>query len=98
MSDDNFGLPVETLIKIKQCLSAYEAIQWVKVFGSRATGTYRKGSDIDLAYASKQDITGRLLTALNGLPTPYQFDVVHYDTLDNARLKAEIDEWGRALV
>lgn len=58
--------------------------------------THRPASDIDLAYSTwtTSDITGRLLTELDELPTPYQFDVTHYDTLDHPELKDHIDRVG----
>jgi predicted nucleotidyltransferase len=94
----SFGLPERTLNEIRQCLARYPRLDWVKVYGSRAMGSYEPGSDIDLAYSGPEDITAELLTALDELPTPYLFDVTYYDALTHEGLKAHIDRVGQFLV
>jgi predicted nucleotidyltransferase len=89
-----FGLSPKTLAAIIQCLQQYPEIAWVKIYGSRAMGNYQRGSDIDLAYSSPADITGKLHEALDNLPTPYLFDVTHYESLAHEGLKAHIDRVG----
>ena len=92
-----FGLPPQTLQQIKDCLSRYPQIEWVKVYGSRAKGNYKRGSDIDLAYVSQEDISGKLLADLDELPTPYLFDVTHYNSLEHTQLKEHIDRIGQII-
>lgn len=92
-----FGLSAETLAAINHCLQQYPDIVWVKIYGSRAKGDYERGSDIDLAYSSPADCTADLLEALDNLPTPYLFDVTHYETLKHEGLKAHIDRVGRVI-
>jgi uncharacterized protein len=89
-----FGLSTETLAKIITCLQQYPDIVWVKIYGSRAKGTHERGSDIDLAFSSPHDFSADLLAALDELPTPYLFDVTHYDSLKHEGLKAHIDRVG----
>ena len=69
----------------------------MKIYGSRARGDHRKGSDIDLAFFSEsdEDLSSRLSWELDDLPTPYLFDVVNYDKLKNNPLKKEIDQHGK---
>jgi uncharacterized protein len=93
-----FGLPVETLQQIKQCLATYPELSWVKVYGSRAMGSYHAGSDIDLAFSCNEDISSQLLASLDALPTPYLFDVTHYNSLTHQGLKAHIDQVGQLLI
>jgi uncharacterized protein len=88
------GLPDATVAKIQACLQQYPQLEWVKVYGSRAKGNYRAGSDIDLAYSSATNITGSLWDALDQLPTPYQFDVTHLQTLSHPELRAHIERVG----
>lgn len=92
-----FGLSAETLAAINHCLQQYSDIVWVKVYGSRAKGDYERGSDIDLAYSSPTDCSADLLEALDNLPTPYLFDVTHYESLKHQGLKAHIDRVGRVI-
>lgn len=89
-----FGLTDKTLHLIQACFKQYPEINWVKIYGSRAKGNYQRGSDIDLAFSSAVDYSGDLLTALDELPTPYLFDVTHYETLKHEGLKAHIERVG----
>ncbi len=76
-------------------------IECVIIFGSRAMGNYKKGSDVDLAIVGKmatRDVARRLSLALNEtVLLPYYFDVVSYREIQNCDLKAHIDENGIVL-
>lgn len=97
---NNFGLPENTLFQIKNYLSQIEEIEAIKIFGSRVKGTYKKGSDIDIALFG-ENLTDKLLkhisNELDELPTPYKFDVIDYKTIENENLKSEIDRYGIVL-
>ena len=43
-----FGLPPATLDKLNSVFAQHNAIDSVVIYGSRAKGNYRPGSDIDL--------------------------------------------------
>lgn len=94
---NNFGLPEQTFLLIKNYLSQIEEIETIKIFGSRAKGTFKNGSDIDIALFGEK-LTDKLIRhisfELEELPTPYKFDVIDYKTIDNENLKSEIDEFG----
>ncbi len=94
-----FGLPQKTITQLKSVFKKYPEITQVKIYGSRATGQYRRGSDIDLAFFSRsgKDLSSNLLWELDDLPTPYLFDLVNYNTLDENPLKEEIDKYGTVL-
>lgn len=89
-----FGLSPETLAAITTCLQQYPEIAWVKIYGSRAKGNYERGSDIDLAFSGPTNCAADLLETLDNLPTPYLFDVTHYDSLKHRGLKEHIDRVG----
>lgn len=89
-----FGLSSETLAAINTCLQQHPEIVWAKIYGSRAKGDYERGSDIDLAFSSLADCSADLLEALDNLPTPYLFDVTHYESLKHQGLKEHIDRVG----
>ena len=89
-----FGLSAEVLTAITTCLRQFPDIVWAKIYGSRAKGTYQRGSDIDIAFSSPIDCSADLLEALDNLPTPYLFDVTHYESLKHEGLKAHIDGVG----
>lgn len=64
-------------------------------FGSRAKGTNKPGSDIDLALLSPMvswQTKARIHAVLEEeSPIPYFFDVVHWNTLTNENLKHKIE-------
>ena len=66
----------------------------MKIYGSRAKGDYQRGSDIDLAFSSPVDYSAELHEALDELPTPYLFDVTHFETLRHKELKEHIERVG----
>ncbi len=45
---DKFGLPDRTIELINNLFASFKEINEVKIFGSRARGDFKKGSDIDL--------------------------------------------------
>ena len=89
-----FGLSTEVLAAITTCLRQFPDIVWAKIYGSRAKGNYQRGSDIDIAFSSPIDCSADLLEALDNQPTPYLFDVTHYESLKHEGLKAHIDRVG----
>lgn len=96
---DNFGLPDKTIKMIKNLFHSYSEISEVKIFGSRAKGDYKTASDIDLAIFGVIDekLLRHITFELDELSTPYKFDVLNYDTIDNEALKQNIDKYGKLL-
>lgn len=94
---NNFGLSEKTIEIIKKLLSNYQQIKEVKIFGSRAKGNYKLSSDIDLALFGNIDdkLLRHIASELDELPTPYQFDVLNYNDIDNENLKNNIDKFGK---
>ncbi|MDY0220195.1 MAG: nucleotidyltransferase domain-containing protein [Desulfobacterium sp.] len=94
-----FGLKPETIAIIIKEISSFKEISHAVVFGSRAKGNYKKGSDIDIAIKGHQitdDTVVRLSTRLNQeAPIPYFVDVVHYEGITNRELVDHIDRVGK---
>ena len=95
-----YGLKNDTLKKNLNVLRRYKQIHDVILFGSRAIGTYKNGSDIDLCL--KGDLNTKLLlnimTDLDSLFLPYEVDLSIYDKIDNDDLKEHIDRVGIKLM
>ena len=96
-----FGLPQRDTDLIVQTLASFAEVEEAVIFGSRAMGHAKCGSDVDLALKGRNlDFTtvARIKFVLDEeLPLPYFFDVVHYDSLTNPALKAHIDDKGKVL-
>jgi predicted nucleotidyltransferase len=88
------GLPPQTLAQIQAVLVSFPQIHWLKLYGSRAMGNYRPGSDIDLAFSSPVDYTGQLAGAFEELPIPYQVDITHWESLAHDGLRQHIEQVG----
>ncbi len=92
-----FGLSDRDLTKITDLLRSVSDIQLAKIFGSRAKGNYREGSDIDIAIeAPTMDHTQylRLRTKLDDLMLPYKIDLVVMHQIDNEALIEHITRVG----
>lgn len=93
-----YGVTPESFRLILESFSKYPQIREVVLFGSRAKGTCKKGSDIDLAIKGDRpmpDIALNLQALLNEeLPIPYKVDVVDYHSLSHPDLIEHIDQAG----
>ena len=91
----NFGLPQRTLDELLSYFNNNPDIEKVLIYGSRAKGNYRNGSDIDLAiWTDNHKTFFSISSELNDLPTPYKFDVTDYKTLTHEGMKNSIDQDG----
>lgn len=93
----NHGLSAETLEEITRVLAAEPAVERAVLYGSRAKGTHRTGSDIDLALSGKgltYDALGSILLAFDEGPLPYRFDVAILDRIKHAALLDHIHRVG----
>ncbi|OIJ18064.1 DNA polymerase III subunit beta [Anaerobacillus alkalidiazotrophicus] len=93
-----FGLLDKDLHYITKAIKKYAEIERVKVFGSRALGNYKKGSDVDMAIFG-ESINGKIVAGLSDIlneeyPLPYFFDVIHYESISNQKLAEHIDNSG----
>ena len=92
-----FGLSQKDLTSITLLLKSYPEVEQALIFGSRALGSYKRGSDIDIAlFGNIEDATILAISSqLNEeLVLPYFFDVLNYDALTNPELKDHIDRVG----
>lgn len=91
ISDKSYALMLNTF-------SQDNTIKSVTLFGSRAMGNHKQGSDIDLSVRFDAIKNNKLATKLNQeLPMPYYFDVLDYDVLENTTLKTHINDFGKVI-
>ncbi|MDF1644237.1 MAG: nucleotidyltransferase domain-containing protein [Pseudomonadales bacterium] len=93
-----FGLDHQTISRIQSVFYRYPEVVQVIIYGSRAKGNFRNGSDIDLTLRG-DGLTGQLLSLirsdLDELNTPYLFDISIQEQLDSADLEEHIKRVGK---
>jgi predicted nucleotidyltransferase len=98
---NDLGLTARDRKHLQSAMQKFPEIEKAIIFGSRAMGNSKKGSDVDLAIVGKNITSAtalRLRTLLNDeLPLPYFLDIVRYETITNENLKRHIDEYGVVL-
>lgn len=95
-----FGLSPAVLAQMQAVFSHYPALEVVKIFGSRAKGSFHERSDIDLvAFGSNLDRfqIADILQSLEETDIPYLIDLQPYDALKNPRLIDHIDRIGKVI-
>lgn len=92
-----FGLADNVIQSIQQVFESNSKVDEVIIFGSRAKGNYREGSDIDLAVKG-YDITFKDILKLKGslddLNLPYEIDIVNYAKIKDEEVIEHIDRVG----
>lgn len=96
-----YGLLDRDFKYILEAVKQYPEITEVVLFGSRALGNYKKGSDVDLAIIGEKvdrKVIRRLSDDLEEkYPLPYFFDVISYEDISNEELKKHIDSLGKSI-
>ena len=91
------GLSPQTVGQITTVLARFPALERAVLFGSRAKGTHKPGSDIDLSLTGEQldwRIVGKIYDALDDLLLPYSFSLIHLDAATDAEVAAHIARVG----
>jgi predicted nucleotidyltransferase len=85
------------LAVLRSTLRRFPAVRVARVFGSRATGTARRASDLDLAIYAPDAGSGDwldLCDALENAPLIYELDLVRAERALNPRLREKIEREG----
>jgi len=95
----SYGLLERDIETITQAISKFPEISQTILFGSRAKGNYKPGSDVDLAIKGAE-ISYATVSSLSfmlneELMLPYFFDIVHYEKITEPKLIQHIDRVGR---
>ena len=85
----NHGLSAATVAKIHGVLSRHPEVEQAILYGSRAKGNFKPGSDIDLTLTGSgldTRIRGRIDEELDDLLLPYEFDLSLFSELTHPEL------------
>ncbi len=82
-----YGLPDATIQKICAVLAKFPQVERAVLYGSRAKGDFKNGSDIDLTLYSGADLTlnglSKIMDELDDLLLPYTIDLsIFHDISD----------------
>ena len=94
-----FGLRDTDIEKIVSVFTQYAEIEKAILYGSRAKGNYRNGSDIDLTLVGNVDFTTllKIENQLDDLLLPYKIDLSVLHKIENEDLLEHIDRVGKIL-
>jgi uncharacterized protein len=94
----NYGLKDADLKIICNVFHNEGKIEEAIIFGSRAQGNYKNGSDIDIALKGKEidaGIISQISYQLNEETLlPYKFDIINYNAISNKDLVDQINQTG----
>ena len=92
-----YGLKEETVSDIKAVFAGCKDIETVILYGSRAKGNYKKGSDIDLTLTGNNlcsDIVFKVDRLIEELYLAYTFDISIFANIRNQSLIDHIERVG----
>ena len=94
------GIPQEAQRRLLDVVTRHPVVKEVWLYGSRAMGRHRPGSDIDLTVKgeglSHGDLVGWMV-AIDDLLLPWQVDLSPYKDL-SGELRAHLERVGRRLI
>jgi predicted nucleotidyltransferase len=97
----NSGISEKIIGQLRILFSTNSKIEEAIIFGSRAKGTHRPGSDIDIALKGKSitlDDVLNLSIAIDELWIPNKVDLVIYDRITEPELKRHIEQVGISII
>ncbi len=95
-----WGLSAHTLATVRAVLARHPEIDRAVLYGSRALGTFREGSDIDLVLtgsAVTEATRGAVWSELDDSEIPYMVDVAVLAAIGNPALRDHIQRVGVVL-
>tara|TARA_B110000879_G_C10914821_1_gene409740 strand:- start:120 stop:458 length:339 start_codon:yes stop_codon:yes gene_type:complete len=94
------GLSAEVISKSQQIFTHFSEIEEVVLYGSRAMGNYRIGSDIDITIKLQSEVKpsitllSKISMAIDDLDLIYSFDISFFSQIDNENLVEHINTQG----
>ena len=95
---NRFGLLDTDIETIVRTLSKFPKVEQAYIFGSRAKGNFKSGSDVDIALKGSEldfDTLSQISYLLNEeTPLTYKFDIFNYNSINEPTLQEHIDRIG----
>jgi predicted nucleotidyltransferase len=93
----NYGLPQSAIQKICAVLRRYPQVKKAILYGSRAKGNYKTGSDIDLTLQGTEltlNVIYKILEDLDELLLPYTIDLSIFNNIGDPDMVEHIQRVG----
>jgi predicted nucleotidyltransferase len=93
-----YGLNDNTLTKIRDVFNSFGEVEKAILYGSRAKGTFKNGSDVDLTLVGNQlnqYILFQLIDRIDDLMLPYTFDISIFEQVSNPEFKEHVERVGK---
>lgn len=96
-----FGLSDNNINELVSVFKNFKEVEQAVIFGSRAKGNYKNGSDVDIVLKGKNldfNINSKIRTYLNWETLmPYKFDIINYNDIKNDELIDHIERVGKVI-
>lgn len=92
-----FGLKEEVIDKINSVFAKYPQVEEAVLYGSRAKGNFKTGSDLDLVLKGDQlnpNVVNKIHLEIDDLLLPYSFDISALNQISNPDLLYHIKRRG----
>lgn len=97
MTSTRFGLKDDTIAKIQGVFASYPQVDKAVIYGSRAKGNQKNGSDIDLTLHGKEltlNILYKIMEDIDELMLPYTIDLSIFHELSDPDFIDHIQRMG----
>ncbi len=94
------GLKKRHLDLIQKAIARRGNVEKAVLFGSRATGTHKPASDVDIALFGKNltlDDEAQITSDLEESTLPFKADIIRHDTITSKDLKEHIQKHGKVI-
>jgi uncharacterized protein len=95
-----FGLKESVIDRVTAVLGRYPQVKQAILYGSRAKGNFKPGSDIDLTLVGEElglSTLYRIMDDIDDLLLPYSFDISLYSQINDPDLRDHIRRVGAPL-
>lgn len=92
-----YGLSKETITKINGVFFKFKEVEKAILYGSRAKGNFKPGSDVDLTLKGeklKLKLLNKISLGIDDLLLPYSFDISIFHQITNIDLIEHIERVG----
>ena len=97
----SYGILERDIEYIRKALETFPEVEQAILFGSRAMGNYKRGSDVDIVLKGNkinQHICNKISYLLNEeYPVPYFVEVISYNQISNEELRNHIAHYGKVI-